>query len=662
MADTRNPREVVDIGRFQPYTHPQYGAGAIREVEYIDGTIERRFFHYGTEKDGEGAPDSGYLVDSKVNPEQRDKWERNKPSASASTSESVSAPPTQSHVGTRGPDGTITWSPNPNYKPPEEQKGTTQFIKGGDGKTYAVPIDAQGRAGTPVDSGLPAEARAGQVVTIDTPTGKQVVQIDQAGNARVVFTAPAGVKTEAEDKLINGVHHTRVEQTTPGGSVTVTWLGPDGKALAKPPTEGEASVGGPQMPQFGVSSIEQALTATHRAIYSDPNLTPEARLKRFQEAVQVANIATQNLATLENQRESDNNLAYNVAGSKLTAMQSGLKDALTFVSDLNGKLPEGSGLGGQAFAAILGLQALQMKQSGIDNVINGRVVSASSTPLPVITNRDLNDPAALTAHNQAIAQQAAQAAAPAPQQNAGAGTGEPPSRGNVPAQPGAAPVVAPVAPTPSAVAAPVPPQPTDETPVFSPLQGNIQQAATPPLPATPDADPLLNVIHTPTGERKQVRLSELNGAANLAEYQILDPNSGGSVVGATTAPTPAPPPMKQEAPDYGTPGMQELPQPPTGLTTDPAERVNYGEGQDMPKVGALAEWPALAAYGQQAQQSQPAPQQPQAPDFSQSPALLRVQAASKPPWEMTEQEYEQYKAAGIDDDLIMSVPQRRAVA
>lgn len=79
MADTRNPREVVDIGKFKPYTHPQHGAGAIREVVYIDGTVERRFFHHGTQKDGEGAPDEGYLVDTRVDTDLRDKWIKNAP-------------------------------------------------------------------------------------------------------------------------------------------------------------------------------------------------------------------------------------------------------------------------------------------------------------------------------------------------------------------------------------------------------------------------------------------------------------------------------------------------------------------------------------------------------------------------------------------------------
>lgn len=79
MADTRNKREVVDIGKFTPYDHPQYGAGAIREVTYIDGTVERRFFYHGTEKEGEGAADGGYLVDTKVDPKIRADWDRGTP-------------------------------------------------------------------------------------------------------------------------------------------------------------------------------------------------------------------------------------------------------------------------------------------------------------------------------------------------------------------------------------------------------------------------------------------------------------------------------------------------------------------------------------------------------------------------------------------------------
>jgi hypothetical protein len=90
MADTRNPREVVDIGKFQPYDHPQYGSGAVREITYIDGTIERRFFHHGTEKEGEGAPDSGYLVDTKVEPKLRAAWDQARPPASAAATDPTS--------------------------------------------------------------------------------------------------------------------------------------------------------------------------------------------------------------------------------------------------------------------------------------------------------------------------------------------------------------------------------------------------------------------------------------------------------------------------------------------------------------------------------------------------------------------------------------------
>jgi hypothetical protein len=66
---------VVSVGDFEYYDHPQYGKGAVRTVIYEDGTMERRFFHYDTEREGQGDPDSGYLVSSTVNPTLAASWE-----------------------------------------------------------------------------------------------------------------------------------------------------------------------------------------------------------------------------------------------------------------------------------------------------------------------------------------------------------------------------------------------------------------------------------------------------------------------------------------------------------------------------------------------------------------------------------------------------------
>lgn len=75
-----DPRaRVVDVGPFVYINDPTHGQGAYREVTYEDGTVERRFFHFGTETDKGGPPDSGYLLpDERVDPRYANTWEDNK--------------------------------------------------------------------------------------------------------------------------------------------------------------------------------------------------------------------------------------------------------------------------------------------------------------------------------------------------------------------------------------------------------------------------------------------------------------------------------------------------------------------------------------------------------------------------------------------------------
>ena len=64
--------------------------------------------------------------------------------------------------------GNLTTKPNPNYQGPKPERGTTVSIKGGDGRTYLVPIDAQGNPGKAVDSGVPGEGTGPQGPALPT--------------------------------------------------------------------------------------------------------------------------------------------------------------------------------------------------------------------------------------------------------------------------------------------------------------------------------------------------------------------------------------------------------------------------------------------------------------------------------------------------------------
>lgn len=71
----RDPKaRVVNVGPFQSYTDPTYGRGAIRQILYEDGTVEVRFFHYDTQKEGQGPSDQGYLIKEEIRPELSNSW------------------------------------------------------------------------------------------------------------------------------------------------------------------------------------------------------------------------------------------------------------------------------------------------------------------------------------------------------------------------------------------------------------------------------------------------------------------------------------------------------------------------------------------------------------------------------------------------------------
>ena len=90
-----------------------------------------------------------------------------RPEESTAKPQTVSTNTTEPYIVTRMPDGTLKTEKNPNYKGPEQKPGTILTIKGGDGKTYLIPIDAQGNPGPARDSGVPGESQ--QPLPADMP-------------------------------------------------------------------------------------------------------------------------------------------------------------------------------------------------------------------------------------------------------------------------------------------------------------------------------------------------------------------------------------------------------------------------------------------------------------------------------------------------------------
>lgn len=537
----------------------------------------------------------------------------------SSADESVSAPPNQPNIVTRKPDGTVVTTPNPNYRPDpvaaSNERNEAELNRERQWNSehgYGWVTHAQRETAVRQEE---AQARADRNEARQTAATEAA---NQLARDRFQFDKDKAnlpdVKVEPVDR--NGQRYTTVTSVPKDGKpATIRTYGPDGKPVDRLPSEGESSTGGPPMPTIVLGAIEQSMRDYHTRLWADPRLTPAQREKRFAEFVQVATLAQNQANTLQRERESQRNADYNTATTKLNYLENSTDAALKFVLDLNGKVDPGSGLGGQAFAALMGLQMLNLKASGIDSI------KPAGSSVPAAGQLNLSDPKALTQQQQAIGSQlatvAAQAATPPPAApTAPAPTGgpaEPPARSNIPPQPTTATptnpngVTTPGAP-PAAITAEQ--AAAYEAGGVNPATGDISVQAT-PQPSIPEASPI------PSDQA----------------------------------------PLKQDVPDYGQPGMRVLPDPNLGQPGDPtmgpAVPSQYGAGEDMPKISA-ATFPALASLI-----PPPASIAPPNPALAQSPAMIQAQAQAVNPFTLTEDEYNRLIQAGANPDDIWSVPGRR---
>lgn len=468
-------------------------------------------------------------------------------------------------IATRMPDGTLTWERNQNYKGPEPKPGSVLQIKGPNGKTYLVPVDAQGNPGQARDSGVPGDA----------------------------------------------------------------------------PTEP-----GPRLPQIILGNSQEALRTYHEQLsagVASGRWSQAWANERWAEAHQVAQIAVQEAATRQRNEESSRNAEFNIANARMGSMNTATSNALTFVNSINGLLPAGSNLGGQAFAALLGLNMLQSQMSGMNRIDPRRQP-------PQLTPAEIANPAALQARREQVQTQVQQAAAPPVRDD-----------WNRPAQP-QAPSPAP-APAPAPTPAPQPlspgqagmmsPVPDAENPPVAP-QAPIEPAppalgsapAPAPAEAPPAAPPMTEsgqrvaeqgtviLRHRLTGEtrvmtryqweQEQARAGLLGRAANALWEEV-----GGAAPDRTVPPIQGPL-VEEQAP---------APEPqPSGGAFPPlpvVPRAGSEAGGNVQKVmpNPAGEWAALAPLA-------PMPmQQPAMAGMAQMGeplAARRARIASTPPWRLSE--------------------------
>lgn len=352
-----------------------------------------------------------------------------------------------------------------------------------------------------------------------------------------------------KDTPVNGVHYVQVTRTPKDGSKpTVTYLGPDGKEVARLPSEGEATAGGPPMPVLVAGATGQAARQYLEQINNDTSLTTARREALWQQFKDAARIVNDEAVVVQRDRESQRNTAYNVATNRLTHMQTGTQNALEFVTKLNGLLPEGSTQGGDAFAALMSLNMLQMHLSGMDNLGAGAPAVPTIAP-GVFTSGDKN---AVTAARQQVTSQVAQVAVPAttpPNAIGAGGVGNTVAPG-APARPAVPGAPAPYAPGPLDN---LPPPPVAST--AAPPLGQGQDASTPA--GIPEVYPDMSVQYQPPAAIPQLGQGEdISTPVQPAQPINADPSQG--PVGVT-------PPPQFSALEAFTPQL-----PPMPMTPNPA--------------------------------------------------------------------------------------------
>ena len=524
-------------------------------------------------------------------------------------------PPTEDRGGRR-----LVWQPNPG--------GPNAGGKWVDvGAAPETPAERQAREANAPTQTQRTEEVNGQTYTVITIVPKpgqpgSPGQIVLGPNGQPLPTGIPGKNPTEEKKTVKGPDgRTYIQVTTqkPDGSVDLYHTDQQGARVPLPNAAPDnPTAPAPRMPNFVLGGSQAALTEYKAQLQqgvASGLWSQKWADDRWGEAVQTAQQVNQDYATQQREIESTRNAEINLAQGRATLGQNAISTALDHVNKINGSLPEGSPLGGQTFAALLGMNMLMQARSGIDSI---DVRARPQQQVPAITPAEMRDPAAMQARRSEVSSQIT------------ASLGAPPF-----VQQPAAPVQ-PAQPTPSAA--------TPAAPVGAASAGPARPAA-PMLPeAVPGGGP-----PSPTGAP---------GFGAPAELPEATPGGG----------PPPPPPMPAQStpmsqPETFAPGQfsggSVLPQTPPEQPYVPVHEWQPAQPfNDDPTQGPVGQAPSrfavLNAYGPQQQ----APVQPAA--VSNPPALLRSRAQTTPPWRLSAQEIQEMEAAGIDEATIWGVPGRVA--
>ena len=504
-----------------------------------------------------------------------------------------------------------------------------------------------------------------------TRNGKVYIQVETKnpdGTSSLHFEDQQGNKVSLPDEVkagdtktesvkgSDGRIYTRVTTVSADGqATTVKNFGPDGKQVNEIPGEGPSrpTVSGPPLPQIVLGASQDAARTYKEQLQEGVAAGRWSQAwadSRWKEFMEVANLAVSEAATRQRNEESQRNAEFNIANARMGSMNTATSNALTFVNNINGYLPAGSNLGGQAFAALLGLNMLQSQMSGMNRIDPRRAP-------PQLTPAEISNPAALQARREQVQAQVQQASAPPVRDDYRTNPGQSPAPAPAPSPaparvaPGQSPPAVPVrnpalvntdpfdGATPVAAPAPAPAPAMSEPAPPDPFVGGrvlpqppAEQGGPDPMDAAPPPAPYEETV---TVRHRGLRGTRTVTRAYWEHYKAQHPwlsnmwVEGPAEPGAPPAPTTLDPSVPY--PSNNDPNSEGVPQPVPEIR-DPIDPTPPAVQKAMPNPAG--EWAALAPM---APMPAPTQQQQQAPTgWGEPVAARRARIASMPPWRLSE--------------------------
>lgn len=468
----------------------------------------------------------------------------------------------------------------------------------------------------------------------------------------------------------DGKDYTRVSIIDPTTkAVTIKNFGPDNKEVSEIPGEGPSrpTVAGPPLPQIVLGASQDAARTYKEQLQEGVAAGRWSQAwadSRWKEFMEVANLAVSEAATRQRNEESQRNAEFNIANARMGSMNTATSNALTFVNSINGLLPAGSNLGGQAFAALLGLNMLQSQMSGMNRIDPRRQP-------PQLTPAEISNPAALQARREQVQTQVQQAAAPPVRDDYRTNPGQPAAPAPAPAP--VAPAPQPLSPGQAGMMSPVPDAENPPVAPQAPIEPAPPALGSAPAPAPAEAPPAGPPLD-PYGERVAARGNVILRHKWTGETRVLsreawerEKANPGPISRAGNALWEE---VGESAPDTSVSPVQgppviPPPDPPSGGAFPPlpvVPRAGTEAGGNVQKMmpNPAGEWAALAPLAPMPmQQPQPQPAMAGAAQMGEPVAARRARIASTPPWRLSEDDLMWAEQNGFGQEA-WGVPERVA--